>query len=375
MAGDLPTTDAINTSQPKNMAVAAKMREYLAEGRWSPGEQIPPARQLAQTFGVSLSPILQALQMLEREALLVRRPRVGTFVAERTAKKQLIAFISMNLDLETNIHALWGFDEEARRREYSVLFANAGRKPEHYAQEAATFLELGATGIAFIPPEGSFFVEWNRVFYSRLASQGTPVVTIAEQPFPEDDPAMISAAIPDGRWQGRRMTAHLIERGHTSIAYLYGRWCCTAEDRKQGVMAELAEQGLPAPAVHSLSPEEMVQDGELYDVSTMLGEWLDRSPPITAVVCVSDYAARIVYTHAASLGLKIPDDIAVVGFDDMTFAEYMHPPLTTIRTSYVEMGRSAAELLLAQIHDPKRPPRLLMSRGELIVRDSCGRVS
>ncbi|MCP4248933.1 MAG: GntR family transcriptional regulator, partial [bacterium] len=66
MTDDRPSSELLNAAQPKNMAVAAKMREYLAEGRWAPGEQIPPARQLAQMFGVSLSPVLQALQMLEK---------------------------------------------------------------------------------------------------------------------------------------------------------------------------------------------------------------------------------------------------------------------------------------------------------------------
>ena len=74
---------------------------------------------------------------------------------------------------------------------------------------------------------------------------------------------------------------------------------------------------------------------------------------------------------AASLGMTIPGDIAVVGFDDSSFASLMTPALTTIRVSYTEMGRSAAELLISQMTDPGRPPRLLMSRGELVVRGSC----
>lgn len=361
----------LNAGQPKNMAVAARMREYLGEGRWAPGEQIPTARQLAQMFNVSLSPVLQALQILEQEGLLLRKARVGTFVAERIARKELVAFIASTCDLEPNLEALTGFEAEAIRRGYNLIFCNANREPEHFAQRATSCFNQGAAGLAFIPPEGSFYLEWNRAFYKAAADRGTPLVAIGSHPFPEDDPAIISAAIPDGVWQGRQMAAHLIAQGHTHLGFLYGRWSCTTEDRKQGVIAELQQHGLPDLDVRSLSPEELLKTGEVYDVSVLLSEWLGQDPPITAVVCASDYAARILYDHAASVGLTIPDDIAVTGFDDCSFASLLNPPLTTIRISYEEMGRSAAELLISQITEERRPPRILMSRGELIVRSSC----
>lgn len=364
-------SEILNISQPKNMAVAAKMRQFLAEGRWAPGDQTPTARQLAEMFGVSLSPVLQALQILEKEGLLVRRARVGTFVAERRAKKELVAFVTATCDLEPYLHALWGFEDESSRRGYQVLFCNANREPERLAQLATACIEQGAAGIAFIPPEGSFYVDWNRAFYRGMAEKGTPLVAVTSQPFPNEDPAIISAAIPDGIWQGRRMASHLIDRGHKRLAFLYGRWSCTIEDRKQGVAVELEERGLSPLEVRSLSPEELLKTGNVYDVSVMLGDWLGQDPPITGVVCCSDYAARILHEHSRTLGLSIPEDIAVVGFDDSSFAALLGTGLTTIHVSYVEMGRSAAELLISQINDPSRPPRILMSRGELVVRDSC----
>ena len=365
------TPESLNASQPKNMAVAAKMRQFLAEGRWAPGDQTPTARTLAEMFGVSLSPVLQALQMLEKEGLLVRRARVGTFVAERKPKKELVAFITSTCDLEPYLQALWGFEDEASRRGYQVLFCNANREPERLAQLANQCIEQGAAGIAFTPPEGSFYIDWNKAFYRSIAENGTPLVAVTTQPFPDEDPAIISAAIPDGHWQGRRMASHLIDQGHTKLAFLYGRWSCTIEDRKQGVITELEERGLPPLEVRSLSPEELLKTGEVYDVTATLSDWLGQDPPVTAVVCCSDYASRIFYEHASTLGISIPEDIAVVGFDNSSFAALLGAGLTTIHVSYVEMGRSAAELLISQINDASRPPRILMSRGELVVRTTC----
>ncbi len=372
---DEPVHVQLNASQPKNMAVAARMRELLSEGRWAPGDQIPTARQLAQTFNVSLSPVLQALQVLEKEGLLVRRARVGTFVAERPDKKELLAFITSTCDLEPHLEVLQGFEAEAIRRGFNIIFCNANREPESFAHRATACRGQGASGIAFIPPEGSFYVDWNRAFYKSYAERGVPVVAICSQPFPDDDPAIISAAIPDCTWQGRTIGAHLIERGHRQIAYLYGRWSCTVEERMHGLLTELKQAGLPDPDIRSLSPEEMLKTGEVYNVSTMLSDWLGRTPPVTAVVCCSDYAARILYDHARSMGLSIPDDVSVTGFDDCSFSSLLSPPLTTIRVSYKEMGRSAAELLVSQVNDKQRPPRLLMSRGELMVRDSTAQIA
>lgn len=371
---DVELNGKLNASQPKNMAVAARMRELLSEGRWAPGDQIPTARQLAQTFNVSLSPVLQALQVLEKEGLLVRRARVGTFVAERPDKKELLAFITSTCDLEPHLQVLQGFESEAIKRGFNVIFCNANREPESFAHRATACRGQGASGIAFIPPEGSFYVDWNRAFYKSYVDRGVPVVAICSQPFAEDDPAIVSAAIPDCVWQGRTIGAHLIERGHEKVAYLYGRWSCTVEDRMQGLITEYKLAGLPEPEVRSLSPEEMLKTGEVYDVTTMLSDWLGRTPPITAVVCCSDYAARILYDHARIMGLSIPDDVSVTGFDDCTFAGLLSPPLTTIRVSYPEMGRSAAELLVSQVNDKSRPPRILMSRGELVIRGSTASV-
>lgn len=371
---DPPPTE-LNAMQPKNLAVAARMREQLSEGRWSPGDQIPPARQLAQTFGVSLSPILQALQILEKEGLLVRRARVGTFVAEKQARKLLLGLIVSNCDLEPSFQALRGFEEEACRRGYHVVFCNANRAPESFAHRAEACMMIGCAGIAYIPPEGSVYLDWNRAFYRGFADQDIPLVAMCSQPFPDEDPAIVSAAVPDGHWQGRRIAAHLVDRGHRRIGFLYGRWSCVVEDRRQGVAAELAAHGLPAPEVRSLSPEERLRTGGSYDVTSMLSDWISATPPVSAVVCSSDYAARILYEHADGMGISIPDDIAVTGFDDSSFAALLAPPLTTVRISYADLGRSAAELLIGQLNDGQRPPRLLMSRGELMVRGSCRYVS
>jgi len=356
----------------KTLTVAEKLREEIAQGVWLPGERIPSARELAQSCGVSLSPVLKALQTLEREGLIERIPRVGTFVARRRAKRGLLGLITSDCDGEDDAQLIRGFEHEATRLGHAVVFGNARRDPEAYALRVARCVQHNVLGVAFVPTEGSFLVDWNKAFYGGLRDKGMHVVALRRQPFTEAGQPRISAVVPDGYWQGRCLASHLMDLGHRRLGFLYGRWSCTVEERKSGVSDEARARGLPQPDVRTLSPEELASPGGIFDVSEIIRQWRRASPPITAVVCVSDHAAKIFYEHAHALRLRIPDDMAVVSVGDLSFAALLDPPLTTIRISYAELGRAGAELLVSQLSDPTRPSRIVMTRGELIVRASCG---
>ncbi len=356
----------------KSLTVSERLREDIAQGVWLPGERIPSARELAKSCGVSLSPVLRALQTLEREGLIERVPRVGTFVTRRRAKRGLLGLITSDCDGEDDAQLIRGFESEATRLGHAVLFGDAHRDPEAYALRVARCVQHNVLGVAFVPTEGSFLVDWNRAFHGGLRDKGMHVVALGRQPFAESGQPRISAVVPDGYWQGQCLAGHLMGLGHRRLGFLYGRWSCTVEDRKNGVLAEARARGASPPDVRTLSPEELASPGGIFDVTEILRQWRRANPPITAAVCVSDHAARILYEHARAMGLRIPDDIAVVGVGDLSFAALLDPPLTTIRVSYAELGRAGAELLVSQLSDPTRPSRIVLTRGELIVRRSCG---
>jgi LacI family transcriptional regulator len=175
---------------------------------------------------------------------------------------------------------------------------------------------------------------------------------------------------------------HLLQLGHERIACVQGRMvyrCC--QDRYRGYLDALRTAGIqPDPELTKpgdFLPEQIrARSRELFALPP------DQRP--TAVFAHSDVTAYAVMTAAAEAGLRVPEDVSVIGFDDIESAAQIRPPLTTIQQPFVDMGKRAAEMLLAAIGpaDPlpddapeEEPvadrPRLVMPTS-LIVRASCG---
>ena len=101
---------------------------------------------------------------------------------------------------------------------------------------------------------------------------------------------------------------------------------------------------------------------------------LDSGVPFTAVLAGNDLLALGVFDALAERGLRCPDDISVVGFNDMPFMDKVFPPMTTVRIPHYEIGAEAARLLLEVLEDPTRHPRSLLLPLTLVVRGSTGPV-
>lgn len=160
-------------------------------------------------------------------------------------------------------------------------------------------------------------------------------------------------------------TRHLIEAGHRHIAFLGGPpGLMSVRERWDGFARAMGEAGL------SIAPEDV----HLRDYSRAFGEEaarriLARSPRPTAIFASSDYLAIGVLTAFHKAGVRVPEDISLVGFDDMPFADLLNPPLTTIRQPVARMGRIAFQLLLALMTGQPAAP-LTRLPVELITRGS-----
>lgn len=166
---------------------------------------------------------------------------------------------------------------------------------------------------------------------------------------------------------GRAATEHLLSLGRRRIVFLGEATHHHPEfhDRWRGYMAALADAGLrPDPALHlpAISTEE--------DGTRAARELLKRAAPFDAIVAASDLIALAAMRVLASAGLRVPEDIAVVGFDDIPAAGLANPPLTTVTQDSALAGRRLVELLLAQIRGEEVGSVVLPSR--LVVRRSSG---
>ncbi|MEV8514732.1 LacI family DNA-binding transcriptional regulator [Dactylosporangium sp. NPDC051484] len=173
-----------------------------------------------------------------------------------------------------------------------------------------------------------------------ISSRGTPVVLL-------DAPrgALDLCAVAVDHFAGGRLAGeHLIELGHRRIAFLSASWAGgPVRERRAGLGRALAEAGLEAPVeVH------IAQEGFFGGTDAAVSDLLHCTDQPSAVVCMNDIAAVAVVRALRERGLCVPDDMSVLGYDDLPFAAHVQPPLTTVRQPIREMGRVAADLLLSE---------------------------
>lgn len=161
------------------------------------------------------------------------------------------------------------------------------------------------------------------------------------------------------------VTEHLIRAGRTHIAHVTGRRSSVSgRDREIGYKRAMSRAGR--------SVDGLIVQGDYTDESGRLGveKLLSEGAEVDAIFCGNDNCARGAIVAIEAAGLRIPDDIAVAGFDDLEFASQLYPPLTTIRQRVSEMGKEAAQSLLALLENPGGGPRRVLLPTELVVRQS-----
>ncbi len=180
----------------------------------------------------------------------------------------------------------------------------------------------------------------------RLYNQRYPVVMIDDQTVPKDIPWLRS----DNVGGAYAAVQHLIQLGHQRIAHIQGPMgYLVSQERHQGYSQALREAGL------TLEPD-LVVEGDFQMMGGRAGAAklfaLSSQKRPTAIFASSDLTAYGVLAAAEEYNIRIPGDMALVGFDDLPLSPYIHPPLTTVRQEFAEMGRRGIELLLSMIEAP-----------------------
>lgn len=158
-------------------------------------------------------------------------------------------------------------------------------------------------------------------------------------------------------------TEHLIRLGHERIGFLGSKWDANhwGSDKAKGYLQAMEKYGL--------SPQRIAGKTAFIELAYQVGRSLGKK--FTALVCRDDYAAMGVTRGLWDSGLRVPDDIAVVGNGDISVSAYVNPSLTTLATPHKEMAEAAMELMLEQI-EGRHEIRQVKLKTPLIVRESCG---
>ncbi|CAM4043135.1 LacI family DNA-binding transcriptional regulator [Helcobacillus massiliensis] len=272
-----------------------------------------------------------------------------------THRSRLIGVIVANSDFHGPAETALSVQSAAHESGYAAIQAAVrSADPKELGSVVSMLLNHSVEGIVVIAPQEQLVRELQRT------AARVPMVVVADSPRPLDGMHEVCVDQRDG---ARKAVEHLIATGHRTIAHIAGppTWL-DATQRRRSWLETLAKHGLPPATEHT--GDWSAQAG--YEAAALL---ITEGALPEAVFCANDLIAIGVAAGLKDAGISIPEDISIVGFDDIPSAPYQRPALTTVRQPFKELGRACMEVLSAGIEGVEPGPRRTIS-ATLVQRSS-----
>lgn len=276
----------------------------------------------------------------------------------RQSRSHVLGILLPDLHGEFFSEVIRGIDHAARQEKFQILISSSHAEAEAIAT-AARSMRGRVDGLVVMAPHGESAAVIDRITHR------IPVVLL-NAPLPVDGCNVVSI---DNFAGAYAVTGHLISLGHRRVATIKGPpGNVDAEERLRGYRQALVDAGIkPRPALQ-LAGDFTESSG--YHASAQL---LAMAPRPSAVFAANDSMATGLLAALANSGIRVPEDIAVAGFDDIAIAQYLSPALTTVRIDAYELGRRAVRLLVSAIAaGPAATCHHEILPAILVVRRSCG---
>jgi DNA-binding LacI/PurR family transcriptional regulator len=348
-------------------------RERILDGRLSAGTRLPNDEELAALYQISRDTVRQALALLVNEGLIERVQGRGTFVCQSPSKgspviqlkqKQIGLVLNRTFRTQLTMNLLVGVEQAAKSHGYSVSFTYTEGEQEQQARDIARLRANHVSGIILWPMADTT----HATSIQQLQTDHIPVV-LMDRYFPG---LAIDYVGSDNVGGGFRATEHLLILGHRRIGFVFTReetlQITSVHERWQGYSKALQKYEVPYDETLVVPDSRQLQTGAYEG----LVEFLQRPDRPDAIFAVNDYVALDVLQAAKDIQLRVPEDLAVIGFDDMEFAAHVNPPLTTIKQQFLDIGLRAGTLLINRIEGMVDAPKHIELPTNLIIRDSCG---
>ena len=368
------------TATPRHAQVREILRGLVTGGTFAPGDKIPAELQLAEQLGVSKMTVNKAVLALTADGLLVREIGRGTFVALLNTpqpKSSEIADAPRKIALS--------FVAGARDVLGSAYYGGIYRGVAAYLEDAGESVEM-----AFSPADladhradaDRNYADGRLIFAPRAEaipgieamwqSGQYPLVVVGASWHTLNAPTVDS----DNTGGAFAAVRYLLEQGHTRIVLLLAEAeTANTQDRVAGYRRALSAAGIAARADYEIHAESACKVGAATDKLVSLLR--DPAEPVTAIFAAGHYLALEAFNAARIADKRIPRDVSVLGYDDTTAADLIHPRLTVMRQPLREMGVRAAQRLLEQINNTANGvgvARRELLPAELVVRESVAPV-
>lgn len=360
--------------RPKYKRLLESLKADILSGRFKPGQKLPSEAALVNRTGVSRITAGRAIRELQSMGLVDRIAGSGTYVRDRDKHNELPHVFGLLIpDLgETEIFEpiCQSIANSREAADHALLWGHANReagKPEQAWSLCQQYIARKVSGVFFAPLEfESEADKANKRILAALRQAQIPIVLLDRRPSEtphRNRPDLVGI---NNRQAGYAATEHLLQLGSRRIGFLsYHGAASTIGERMAGYREALATHGL-RPAMDSAM---QVSADKGHEVS-----WSGKSQkqPVDAFVCVNDRVAGHLMHLFLARKLRIPEDIRLVGIDDVSYASLLPVPLTTIRQPTREIGEAAMRTMLERIRNPHLPSREVLLDGELVLRRSCG---
>lgn len=371
----------------------------IESGRLRSGDKIPTEKELMAQYGTSRITTSRALKELENLGYLVRIKAKGSFITPKSAwkngqsqegSKPTISMVllapagKISLELEV-IH---GAEIAGRERGYNLsvhtIDIHAADDREQRAREKSLINDIlndGSSGVVIYPCSTFDSPE----IYNRMACKSFPFVLLDRKVFGVEAPLVSS----DNRGGFQALVDHLVDWGHRRIAFVSGNTyesSCRSE-RYAGYVQAMTEHRLTLSddyIEHNLFPSQY-RNTYYGDIETrnyalreaikgMLDRFMYLPEPPSAISSSNDYIALNIMNVARDMGIRIPEDLSLTGFDGLEICSYVNPRLTTVAQNFSLLGQTTVTLLDSLIRDPQRRVEEIRIDTKLVLGESVRRL-
>lgn len=320
--------------------------------------------QIAELAGVSTATVSKVVNG-RSEVAPTTRALVEGLIREHGYRRQkkgasraaLLELVFHEIEGAYATEIIKGVEKVARRHRLGVVLSESQGRHVPGQSWIEDVLARRSTGVI------AAFSDLSADQRDQLDARGIPFVLVD----PTGEPGHRCASVGAGNWSGGLLaTRHLLDLGHRRIAVVTGPAnVLSARARLDGYRAALDAAGIPVDP-------DLVREGDFHieDGLVHAGELLRLPDPPTAFFACNDLQALGVYQAAHEAGLRIPQDVSVVGFDDLPPAQWAIPPLTTIRQPLADMAAAAATMVVTLAQDEPLPHHRLELATDLVIRAS-----
>ncbi len=366
-----------------------QLRRLIVSERWRNGDQLPTETQLSEHLDISRTTVRIALQRIEVEGLIERTAGRGTFVVYRAqdhSASRAIGYLTCSFHNEIHTNILNSAQTELRSAGYQVIFCNSQDRDDE-ARILRQLLDDRVAGLmlwANAKPTAA-----TRSILLEYARRQIPIVLL-DRPVADLSADYVASDNFGGSYD---LIQHLIELGHQHIVLLMPNIddLHPVNERQRGYAAAIEDSGMYACAPWKIDPPQRHEfhETDIYQLvgpqSQLITEQVmrlmnegpdnawgspcDGAAP-TAIFCINDILAIIAISALQKIGFQVPEDVSVVGFDDIGMSSHIAVPLTTASQNAYELGKAASRMMIERMQCRDSAPRSHQVPTRLRIRSS-----